>query len=587
MAARKPVTRRLLFLAVALIVLLSSTTPASAKDRKLKKFYSEIVVMPDGTIDVTENITMEFIGGPWNGIYRDIPVEYAGPRGLNYSLFLDVKSITDESGTKLRFESSHERQYRKLKIFIPNADNSTRTISIEYTVTDALRFFDDHDELYWNVTGDEWNIPIESASAHVVFPAGTTNLRANAFTGAYRSTARHADIEIAGSGVDVSTQGPLGIHEGLTIGVAFDKGVVREPTGLSRFALYLKSNWPIFIPVGVFAVMFWMWWTRGRDPRLRPIAAQYEPPDKLTPSEVGTLVDNSVDMRDITAMIVDLAVRGYMTIEERKEDHLLGLTHSKTYVFHLKKGREEWTGLKDHECQLLRGIFTAGTVDEAVPLESLHNSFYQNIPLIKDSIFGALVGRSYYTRRPDSVRSSYIGLGIICGIILIFAGIWMSKHTGMQPLPFFVAGLLSGGVICGFGWFMPARTQTGARALEGVLGFEDFLAHVESDRFNRMIKTPEMFEKFLPYAMALGVEKNWSKAFQGIYTQPPDWYQGGYGPNFYPYVFVNDLNSMSSFASDTMTSAPRSSEGSAFSSDGGSDGGSSGGGFGGGGGDAF
>jgi uncharacterized membrane protein len=156
----------------------------------------------------------------------------------------------------------------------------------------------------------------------------------------------------------------------------------------------------------------------------------------------------------------------------------------------------------------------------------------------------------------------------------------------MQPLPFVVAGLLTGAIVCGFGWFMPARTQTGARALEGVLGFEDFLAHVESDRFNRTIKTPEMFEKFLPFAMALGVEKNWSKAFQGIYTQPPQWYQGGYGPTFYPYMFANDLNHMSSMAGDVMTSAPRSSGGSAFGGDGGG-GGFSGGGFGGGGGDAF
>ena len=154
-----------------------------------------------------------------------------------------------------------------------------------------------------------------------------------------------------------------------------------------------------------------------------------------------------------------------------------------------------------------------------------------------------LVGDGYYAQRPDSVRSSYILFGIVTGIILIAGGIWISNHSGMQPLPFIVAGLLTGAIICGFGWFMPARTQAGARALEGVLGFEDFLAHVESDRFNRTIKTPEMFEKFLPFAMALGVEKNWSKAFQGIYTQPPQWYQGSYGPGFYPYMFANDLNS--------------------------------------------
>ena len=543
--------------------------------------------MPSGSVDVTENITMQFVGGPWHGINRYIPVEYSGPRGLNYTLFLDVKDITDETGAKLRFETSRERHYLNLKIYIPNADDSTRTISIHYTVSDALKFFDDHDEFYWNVTGDEWSIPIESAGAHIVLPDGAANLRAKAFTGAYRSTGRDADVQVSGTGVDVQTRDPLPLHEGLTVAVAFDKGAVPEPTAFSRLFLYLRSNWPLFIPIVAFFVMFWWWWTHGRDPRLRPIAAQYQPPDNLSPGEVGTLIDNSVDMRDITASIVDLAVRRFLVIEEKQQDHLLGLTHSKNYVFHLKKSRAEWNSLKPHEQELLDGIFAGGNAGDAVPLDALHNTFYANIPSIRNQIFASLVGDGYYAQRPDSVRSSYILFGIVIGVILVAGGIWVSNHSGMQPLPFIVAGVLTGVIVCGFGWFMPARTQAGARALEGVLGFEDFLAHVESDRFNRTIKTPEMFEKFLPFAMALGVEKNWSKAFQGIYTQPPQWYQGSYGPGFYPYMFANDLGSMSSMASDVMTSAPRSAEGSAFGGDGGGGGGFSGGGFGGGGGDAF
>jgi len=572
---------------LALLFVATFSSPANARERHLKKFSSEIVVMPDGSVDVTENITFQFVGGPWHGINRYIPVEYSGPRGLNYTLFLDVKNITDESGAKLRYETSRERHYLNLKIYIPNADNSTRTISINYAVSDALKFFDDHDEFYWNVTGDEWSIPIESAGAHIVLPQAVSNIRAKAFTGAYRSTGRDADVQIAGTGVDVQTRDPLPMHEGLTVAVAFDKGAVREPTALSRLSLYLRSNWPLFIPIAAFFAMFWWWWTHGRDPRLRPIAAQYQPPDNLSPGEVGTLIDNSVDMRDITASIVDLAVRGYLVIEETKQDHLLGLTHSKNYVFHLKKSRPEWSSLKPHEQELLDGIFSGGNAGDAVPLDALHNTFYANIPSIRNQIFASLVGDGYYAQRPDSVRSTYILFGIVTGVILVAGGIWVSNHSGMQPLPFVVAGVFTGAILCGFGWFMPARTQAGARALEGVLGFEDFLAHVESDRFNRTIKTPEMFEKFLPFAMALGVEKNWSKAFQGIYTQPPQWYQGSYGPGFYPYMFANDLGSMSSMASDVMTSAPRSAEGSAFSSDGGGGGGFSGGGFGGGGGDAF
>ncbi len=583
MRLQKRFRRWTLALLGVVLAFFANSASAQLREQQLKKFYADIVITPDGKVDVTENVTFRFIGGPWHGIYRIIPVEYVGPGGLNYTLFLDLKRISDENGQPLRYESSRERQYRKLKIFIPNADNSTRTVSIEYVVSDALRFFDEHDEFYWNVTGDEWNVPIESAGAHIVFPSNATGLRANAFTGAFRSKGRDAIAEVAGTGVDVFTTAPLGLHEGLTVAIACDKGVFKEPSAFALIWRYLRSNWPMAIPFAAFFLMFRLWWLRGRDPRLRPITAQYEPPDQLSPGEVGTLIDNSVDMRDITASIVDLAVRGFLVIEQQTKDHLLGLTHSKEYLFHLKKNRPEWSNLKPHEQQLLDGLFTSGNAGDTVSLADLQNRFYQNIPGIKNQIFASLVGKGYYNKRPDSVRSEYIMFGIVAGIILIACGNWLSRHSGMTSLPFIVAGLLTGIIICGFGWFMPARTQTGAQALEGILGFEDFLDHVEADRFNRMIKTPEMFEKFLPFAMALGVEKNWSKAFQGIYTQPPQWYQGTYGPVFYPNMFVSDLNSMSTLAGTAMASAPRSSGGSGF----GGGGGFSGGGFGGGGGGGF
>ena len=243
-------------LAIALLLLVAAfPSPAGARERHLKKFFSDIVVLPNGTVDVTENITFQFVGGPWHGINRYIPIEYSGPNGLNYSLFLSVKGITDDTGAKLRYESSRERHYLNLKIYIPNADNSTRTVSIHYTVSDALRFFPDYDEFYWNVTGDESSIPIESAGAHIVFPEGTSNLRAKAFTGAYRSKGQDATVEISGTGVDVQTRDALGIHEGLTFSVAFDKGAVREPTAFDTFLLYLRSNWPLIVPVFAFFLL--------------------------------------------------------------------------------------------------------------------------------------------------------------------------------------------------------------------------------------------------------------------------------------------------------------------------------------------
>jgi len=568
----------------AVLVCVASALPA--RELRIEKFDEQVTVLPNGTVDVTENITFRFIGH-WNGVFREIPVEFNTPQGMNYSLLLKVKRIADGNGESLKYESSSVRHYRKLKIYVPGAEDTTKTIVIEYTVSDALRFHEDFDEFYWNVTGDEWDMPIASASANITLPVGTTGIRTNLFTGAYRSTGKQAEAELVGNGVEVHTTAPLGYHEGLTIAVGFDKGFVHEPTKAERTALFLRSNWPLVAPIFAFFGMFWLWWKRGRDPRLRPIAAQYEPPDKLTPSEVGTLIDNSVDMRDITAAIVDLAVRGFITIEEKDKSSMMGLIHDKDYIFHLKKSSAEWTGLRPHEQELLNGLFSGGaTAGETVSLSDLHNQFYRHLPSIKNRVFESLVGSGYYRRRPDSVRSAYIAGGVVVGFLSIWGAMPLATMLGMAPLPFIMAGILTAAIICIFGWFMPARTIAGARALEGVLGFEDFLAHVESDRFNRMIKTPEMFEKFLPFAMALGVEKNWSKAFQNIYTQPPSWYQGGYGPGFYPYIFVNNLNTMSAQASSVMASAPRSSGGSGFSGGGGG-GGFSGGGFGGGGGGGF
>ena len=571
-----------LFVIIAPLLFSSLALPANAKELRIEKFDAKIHVDSDGSISVTEVIQAHFIGAPWHGLYRSIPVEYVTPQGLNYTLFLNVKRISDGSGRLLKYESSRVRHYRKLKIYIPSADNSVQTISIEYGVSDALKFFDDHDELYWNVTGDEWDVPIESASAMIILPASTSNIRATAFAGIYGSRDKDAIAQVGGNGVEVHTTNALPYHAGLTVAVAFDKGYVREPTAADLAVRFLRSNWPLFLPLLTFLVMFYLWWTRGRDPRLRPISAQYEPPDTLSPGEAGTLVDNSADIRDITASMVDLAVRGYMVIEEHQVDRMLGLYHEKDYNFILQKNRSEWSALKAHEQSLLDGFFSAGTIGETVSMSSLQNSFYENLADMKKGIFESLVAQGFYSRRPDSVRNTYVGAAIVVAVLSVWIGSRLASSFGMAPFTLIAAGILTAGVIAGFAWFMPAHTEQGTRALEKVLGFEDFLNHVESDRFNRMIKTPQMFEKFLPFAMALGVEKNWSKAFQGIMTQPPSWYRGGYGTNFYPANFASDLNAMSAKAGSAMSSSPRSSGGSGFGG-----GGSSGGGFGGGGGGGF
>jgi uncharacterized membrane protein len=563
-----------------LFLALFAALPATARDLVFQHFDAQIYVRADGTIDVTETMETQFIGS-WHGIYRTIPVEYSDPHGLNYTLFIEDVSATDDTGQKLKLEQNREGRYVKFKIYVPAAEDATRTITLHYRVLDAMRFFADHDELYWNVTGDEWQNAIDLVTARIELPEGVTGLRAIAYTGVFGSHAQDAQVEVGSNYVQIRSTRRLGYRQGLTAVVGFDKGFVQPPSAGEQFTRFLRSNLPLFIPVIAFFVMLWLWWTRGRDPARNAISVQYEPPDKLTPGECGTLVDNEAAMRDITATLVDLAVKGYMTIEQIDESHLLGLTHSKEYIFHLKKPPGEWDSARPHEQEMLSALFDAGATTD-VKLSDLQNHFYKCLPMIRDRIFSALMSDGYYLHRPDTVKQGYMGVGILIGFLMTAGTRFLSAITGIASGTWVITGLATGAVIAIFGWFMSARTITGARALEKVLGFEEFLGRVEKDQIERLQKTPELFEKFLPYAMALQVEKKWVQAFSGIAVQPPQWYQGSYGSSFTPYFLVNDLNMMSAHAGSVMASAPRSSGGSGFGG-----GGGSGGGFGGGGGGGF
>ena len=579
--------RRHLLLLLALL-LLAATCPSHLEARSLtiESFEAGIVVSADGGIQVTETIRPRFVG-TWNGIFRTIPVEYRTPQGMNYTLFLDILTVTDDAGRPLKYEQSRERHYRKFKVWVPGASNAVRTVVLRYQVRNGLKFFDEHDELYWNVTGDEWQVPIQAASARIELPPGVTGLRAVAFTGAYGSREQAASLELGVSDVTVRMLRRLNFREGLTVAVGWDPGVVRRPGRLEEAALFLRSNWMFLVPLGVFVVMVCLWYARGRDPRRRPIAPQYEPPEGLTPAEVGTLVDNSPDMRDITATLVDLAVRGYLQIEEHEEKGLLGLRTTREYRFSIRKSASGWSELQPHEQALLEALF-AGGIRRSVSASTLEHSFYAHLPGIRDRIFNRLLERRYYLQRPDKVKQRYVLVGILVGFLVGAGEVLAGSYLGQSLLPAAVSAVLSAACTIGFGLVMPARTLRGTRVLEGVLGFEEFLSRVEGERLRQMVKTPELFEKYLPYAMALNVEKNWARAFEGIYRQPSDWYLGGDPHAFHPRAFVSSLGQMSDQTASAMTSAPRSSGGSGFSGGGGGGGGgSSGGGMGGGGGGGF
>ncbi|HEX3377475.1 MAG TPA: DUF2207 domain-containing protein, partial [Candidatus Acidoferrales bacterium] len=304
---------RFAFVAAILLFVLAFASTASARELKIEKFSAEIFVQQDASLEVNETIDVNFIGA-WHGLYRTIPVEYVTLQGFNYSLFVKLEEATDAAGQPLKVESSRQGHYLKWKIYVDDATDVDRTIHLRYKVRNGLKFFEDHDELYWNVTGDEWDVPINNVSAQILLPPGVTGIRTNVFTGSFGSTAHNAEASTSGSTVEVSMDRPLSFHEGLTVAVAFDKGFVKEPGTGDLIGQFLESNWPLFLPILVFFIMFWLWSTRGRDPRVGSVAVQYEPPDGLTPAEAGTLVDEQAAMRDITATIVDLAVRGYIVI---------------------------------------------------------------------------------------------------------------------------------------------------------------------------------------------------------------------------------------------------------------------------------
>ena len=557
-----------------LLLALSATSLSAQRSYSIERFDARVRVNRDASIDVTESITARFVGS-WNGLYRTIPVKYRTPQGLNWTLGVSLQSAQDDAGRNLRTETSRQGAYIKYKVWIPGAANADRTLVLRYHATNGLRFFDEHDELYWNITGDEWEVPIRAATAEIELPPGTPGARAIAFNGVYGSTARDATVTIDGNIVRIAMPHSLGYHEGLTAVVGWDKGVVTAPTVIARTAQTVRSNWPLLLPIPVLLFAFARWRRAGADPRLRPIAVQYEPPPSMTPAEAGTLMDNSADMRDITATLVDLAVRGYLRIEEHQNPKLFGLFGGGTsYSLQRLKSAD---GLTPHEVAVFDGIFSEH--GDHVELDELKDEFYKELDPIRNAIFDRLTGSGFYKNRPDKVKQNWTGAAFGLAVAIGVGGTFVSKAFLLTPVPFVLAAIITLIILLLFAQIMPARTETGARALEQVLGFEEFLRRVEAEHLKRIIiGHPELFDKYLPFAMAFGVEKQFARAFEGIYMQPPQWYVGPSVANFNVSHFSTSMSHLSTVAGTTLSSSPRSSGGSGFGGGGGSGGGGGGGG---------
>ncbi len=578
------------FCALLLGLMLSlSSAAAQSPSWRVTDFKDTISIGADSTALVSERITVAFTGA-WHGIHRTIPVEYPGPHGTNYTLFLEVLNITDENGNKLKYDSRKSGADRDLKIYIPDAVDTTRIVNIDYLVRNGIRFFDSNNdsytEFYWNVTGNDWPVPIDRASAFVTLPDNAAGgLRAQAFTGAYGSTESDATAEVKGADATFETTRPLSMRSGMTVDVYIPQGVLQAPSSLTKFDWFLYSNPILFLPLLTVVVMCALWYYVGRDPDPGiSVAPQYEPPKGLSPAEAGTLIDDAIHPRDITSTVVDLAVRGYIKIEEKVDTFLV--FHHKDYMFHLLKPREQWgPDLTPHERVMLENIFLAGT---GTRLSDLKNRFYTVIPVVREDIMSALKSKGIYTLDPESANAYSIVAAVAIGLLVVGVQV-MGWINLFYSVPLVIGSALVSALIWWlFARQMTAKTVSGARTRIEVLGFQEFMNRVDADRIKTL--SPDTFEKFLPFAMALGVEHHWAQTFDGIVKDPPSWYVSPNGyTGFSPLFFSSSMHSMASDMQQVFTSAPRSSSsGSGFGGGGGfSGGGFSGGGFGGGGGGAF
>jgi uncharacterized membrane protein len=575
----------------ALCWLFALSTPAHARSWRITRFDATITIDKDGQAFVTEKLGLRF-EGEYHGIYRTIPIHYPGPSGTSFTLFIDDVSVTDsDTHQPLKFESSRDGDYRKLKIYIPGAVDASKTVEIDYKTVNPVRHFADYDEFYWNVTGLDWPVPIDAASASIFFPDNANGLRAQAFTGVYGSHDSEATVNVNrtrvenGTRVDVESSNPLPMRGGLTVDVYIPKGILKEPSSFTLAMAFIRSNPITLMPLLALAIMGLLWWFIGRDPDPGlSVAPQYGPPEKMTPAETGLLIDDSIDPRDITCTIVDLAVRGYIHIQEL--DIKVLMFTNKDYELQLLKARSEWKDLTDFEEVMLTTIFPGES--KARRISDLKYSFYTAVPSIKDGVLDSLKQKGMYRVDPNSANAYWLlGAGGT-----VFAAWLVCKAVGLGlfdsgALSFLCIGV-SVVIVFVIGRQMTAKSLLGARTWVHVKGFQEFMNRVEADKLRTL--PPDTFEKFLPYAMALGVEAHWAKAFSGIIRNPPTWYSGPNYGMFNTMSFGHSISSMSSAAHEAFVAAPRaSSSGSGFSSGGGFGGGGgfSGGGFGGGGGGAF
>lgn len=586
----KNLTKTLAFLAL-FTTYVSPVFAITTEGWEIKSFDSDIVIQQDQPVKISEKILADFSNEQHHGIARAIPYEYVNTGLTRYNARIDFVSAIDEKGKDWTTDVSRSNGFLNVEMTTADSSYLTKegTFIVTYLANNVIGFFDEtkakqentfpHDEFYWNVNGTDWPVNVDEVSATIHLPKAIPQdqLNLSCITGAYGAAGKDCEFSIidAQTVLFKSTR-PFAPGENLTIVVGMPVGTINPSSALTNLYYLLIENWGLLIALITLAIMYYLWRNYGRDDQSVPntIMPHYEPPKGMSPTETGTLIDENLDPRDITATILDFAVRGYIEIKEVEEKVLLITTRD--YILKLIKPYET---NKDFERILLQALFPSNQAGEITSISSLKNTFYTHIPEIEKAVMTQLVTENYFPASPASTRAKYM---IIGGIISSMA-IGLGQNVDLSGAT--IIGLvLSGIIVIAFGRKMPHKTRKGTEAYYQLKGLYEYINTAEKDRMKFQEKNNIIFEKLLPYAMAFGLIDKWANAFDGIIKEPPSWYHTNHN-GFTMIYFASSMNHWGTSFSNNITSRPGGQGGrGGWSGGSGFGGGFSGGGFGGGGG---
>ncbi len=517
---------------------------------------------------------------------------------------LKVISVEGSPGTPDQYKRESITNKARLKIGDPDKTiTGAHRYTITYRVEGALNGFEGHDELYWNAIGTEWPVPIEQATVRVTTPADIIEVAC--FGGEGGSRLACAQAERAGRTAGFSDR-RLGPGNGVTVVVAFAKGAVPAPAPVldERWSLTrafsvtpATAGGSLLLMVAAVLGVARLAWRTGRDrayagspvdvayatagqeepvrPSLGPFGGvetpvEFVPPDNFRPGQLGTLVDERANTLDVTATIVDLAVRGYLRIDEIPKKGWFG---KPDWTFtQLKDGDG---ALRRYETLLLDGIFRDGS---PVNLSSLRTTFVSRLQKVRDALYDDVVAEGWFAGRPDRVRTKWYliaGAAVVVSLALLVV-LMAVTHAALIAVPLVIGSVL----LLLSAKRMPRRTAKGTGVLRRVAGFRRFIDESEKDRA-RFAEQQHLFSEYLPYAIVFGATEKWARTFAGLDDElvQPGWYGGS--SNFTAVGFAHSMDGFAVTAAGTISSTPAGSGSSGFS------GGSSGGGGGGGGGGSW